>query len=69
MKHRRGWGCLLSSGGLFFVLSCSASLEVLVPSSVCCLEGHRGSSLGWRRNGRERQVILNNSSFGELFVN
>lgn len=45
-----------------------ASLEVLVPSSLC-LEGHRGSVLGWRRKGRERQVILISSSFSELFVN
>lgn len=52
----------------FFVLFCGASLEVLVPSSVC-LEGHRGSVLGWRRKGRERQVIQISSSFSELFVN
>lgn len=69
VKHSRGCGCLLRSGGLFFLLSHGASLEVLVPSSVCCLEGHRGPALGWRRNGRERQVILNSSSFSELFVN
>lgn len=69
MKHRRASGYLLRSAGLFFVLFCGASLEVLVPSSVCCLEGHRGSALGWRRNGRERQVIQISSSFSELFVN
>lgn len=40
-----------------------------MPSSVCCLEGHRGSALGWRRNGKESQGILNSSSFNELFVN
>lgn len=66
VKHRR---CLLSSGGLFFVLSCGASLEVFVPSSVCCLERYGGSALEWRGNEREGKVTLNSSSFSELCVN